>query len=47
MKYLHGVKIGGENGFSFGIMKEVLSYYDTIIVDCYNSPVQMMALLVM
>ena len=46
-KYLHGVKISGENGFSLGILKEICSGYDAIVVGCYNSPVQMLAVLAM
>lgn len=46
-KYLRGIKTGRENSFSFGILKEVFSKYDCIIVGCYNSPVQMMAVLAM
>ena len=47
IKYLKGFKVGAENAFSFGILKEVFSIYDCIIVGCYNSPVQMMAMLAM
>ncbi|MBQ8833644.1 MAG: glycosyltransferase family 4 protein [Oscillospiraceae bacterium] len=47
IKFLHGINIGGENAFSLGILKEIFSGYDEIIVGCFNSPVQMMAILVM
>lgn len=47
VKYLHGIKIAGECAFSFGILQEILAKYDVIIVGCYNSPVQMLAVLVM
>lgn len=47
VKYLKGYKVGNENAFSLGILKEVFSKYDRIIVGCYNSPVQMMAILTM
>lgn len=47
VKYLHGIKLGGENSFSLGILKDVLSGYDHVIVGCCNSPSQMMAMLVM
>lgn len=47
IKYLHGIKISGENAFSLGILKEIFAGYDSIIVGCYNSPVQMMAILAM
>ena len=46
-KYLRGIKTGRENSFSFGILKEVFSKYDCVIIGCYNSPVQMMAVLAM
>ena len=44
-KYLRGIKIGGEYCFSFGILKEIFSKYDCIIIGCYSSVVQMMAIL--
>lgn len=47
VKYLKGLKIGNENAFSLEILKEVFSKYDSIIVGCYNSPVQMLAILMM
>lgn len=46
-KYLKGIHVGKENDFSLRIFKEVFSGYDTIIVGCYNSPVQMLAMLAM
>lgn len=46
-KYLQGIKIAGESAFSFGVLKEIFVEYDVIIVGCYNSPVQMMAILAM
>lgn len=47
LKYLRGIQLGREGAFSFGILKEIFSDYDSIIVGCYNSPVQMMAILTM
>ena len=47
VKYLKGLKIADENSFSLGILKEVFSDYDCIIVGCFNSPVQIMAVLMM
>lgn len=47
VKYLRGLKIGNENAFSFGILKEIFSNYDCIIAGCYNSPAQMAAILTM
>ena len=45
--YLNGIKIGNENSFSFQILKHVFSQYDAVIIGCYNSYVQMMAILAM
>ncbi len=47
IKYLEGIKIGNEDSFSLKLLKEVFSGYDEIIVGCYNSPVQMAAILLM
>ena len=46
-KYLNGIIVKNESTFSFKILRELLHGYDHIIVGCYNSPVQMMAILVM
>ena len=46
-KYLKGILVGNENVFSLGILKEIFKGYDAIIVGCYNSPVQMLAMLAM
>lgn len=46
-KYLHGIKISGENAFSLGILTEVFSGYSEIIVGCFNSPSQILATLAM
>ena len=46
-KYLRGIRLGGENAFSFGMIKEIFAKYDTIIVGCINSPCQMLAILTM
>lgn len=47
VKYLRGLPVAAERAFSFGILREVLADYDRIIVGCYNTPAQMMAILVM
>lgn len=47
VKYLRGIKVKGESTFSFGILKAVCGDYDAIIVGCYNTPVQMLAMLFM
>lgn len=46
-EYLDGINIGNESSVSLKILKYILSDYDHIIVGCYNSPVQMMAVLMM
>lgn len=46
-KYLKGIKLAPEEAFSFGIVKEVLSGYDAIIVGCYNSVAQALAIVTM
>ena len=43
--YLDGVSAGNEGAFSFRILKHVFADYDEIIVGCYNSKVQMLAIL--
>ena len=47
IKYLRGFKLGNEGSFSLGILKEIFGGSDTIVVGCYNSPVQMLAILAM
>ena len=46
-KYLRGIKLGGEYSLSLGILKEIFSGYDCVIIGCYSSVVQMMAILAM
>lgn len=46
-KYLHGIPLGKENGFSFGIFRELFAGFDAVIFGCCNSPVQLMAMLVL
>lgn len=47
-KYLSGVKIGNEFGFSFKILKYIFSKQnDEIIFGCYNSPIQMLSILLL
>lgn len=45
--YLGGIKVGNESAFSLRILKHLFGKYDSIIVGCYNSPVQMFAILIM
>lgn len=47
IKYLKGLKLRGESTFSFGILKEIFSGYDVIIIGCYNTLSQMLAILAM
>ncbi len=47
IKYLEGIKVGNEGSFSLKLLKEIFSGYDEIIVGCYNSPVQMAAIILM
>lgn len=46
-KFLKGINIRSESSFSFGIIRYLFKDYDEIIVGCYNSPVQMFAILLM
>lgn len=46
-KYLRGIRMGGESAFSLGILREICKDYDIIIIGCYNTPVQMLAMLAM
>lgn len=46
-EYLGGMKIGGDNSFSLEIIRKIFGNYDWIIVGCYNSPVQMLLILLM
>lgn len=46
-EYLQGITIGNENSFSLKILKYVFGKYDSVILGCYNSPVQMFAILLM
>lgn len=47
VEYLNGVHVGGDNYFNFKILKYILCKYDVIIIGCYNSLVQSMAMLFM
>lgn len=46
-EYLGGIRTDTENYFSLRIFKYITGKYDAIIVGCYNSPVQAMAVLMM
>lgn len=46
-KYLHGIKFRNENSFSLGIIKHIFGKYDYVVVGCYNSPCQLLAMLIM
>ena len=45
--YLKGIPLSNEGAFSLGILKHVAGKYDAVIVGCFNSPVQAMAILFM
>lgn len=45
--YLDGIKIKNENSFSLKILKFILKKYDDVIIGCYNSPIQMFAIMIM
>lgn len=48
VEYLNGIKIGNEFSFSFRILKHVFAKkYDEIIISCFNSPVQMMLIVIL
>lgn len=42
--FLDGRKIGGENSFTFRIISLVRQGWDLVIVGCFNSPMQIMAM---
>ena len=42
--FLDGRKIGGENSFTFRIISLVRQDWDLVIVGCFNSPMQIMAM---
>ena len=46
-EYLNGIKIKNEYSFDLKIFKYLFSKYDVIIIGCYNSLIQMLAILVM
>lgn len=46
-KYLNGIKIKNENSFSLGILSALSKKYDTVVIGCVNSPVQMFLMLIM
>lgn len=45
--YLNGYTIGNENSFSLSIFKRLHNSWDIIIIGCYNSIIQILALLYM
>ncbi len=46
-EFLNGINLKNESTFSFKILKYIFSDYDEIVIGCYNSPVQMLAILLM
>lgn len=48
VKYLKGINVKNEYNFDLGIFKHIFSKnYDSIIIGCYNSPIQMLAIIIM
>lgn len=45
--FLDGIKIGNESTFSFTVIKHILDDYDSIIIGCYSTPVQILANIVL
>lgn len=45
VNYMRGIHIGGENTLSLGAVSAAFSGYDSVIIGCYNSPAQMLAIL--
>jgi len=45
IEYLGGLKVKKENSFSLKVFKYVFKKYDSVIIGCYNSPSQMLAIL--
>lgn len=43
--FLKGIRLKNESSFSLGILKYALSSFEHVIVGCYNSPSQMIAIL--
>lgn len=46
-EYLRGIPLGAENSLSPGIFRAVFGPYDGVIFGCCNSPVQLLAMLLM
>lgn len=46
-EYLDGISVGNEFSFAPGILRYVLSAWDSVIFGCFNSPSQQMAMQVM
>lgn len=45
--FSQGIKIGGENAFSLKAVSMLFKGYDEIIIGCFNSPVQMLMILLL
>lgn len=46
-EYLGGINVGDENTFSLKVFKWIFGGYDVIVAGCFNSPVQLLAMLMM
>jgi len=47
VEYLEGLRVRNEFSFSLRVLKYIFRDYDTIIISCFNSPVQLFLLLIM
>lgn len=47
VEYLDGIKIGNELSFSFKIFNIIKKKWDLVIIGCYNSKIQMIAIIAM
>lgn len=46
-EYLDGADTGNESSFSFSIIKRVRRGYDAVVIGCYNTPAQILAMATM
>mgnify|MGYP000006549240 CR=1 FL=1 len=46
-EYLNGIKISNEYAFSFKILKFLNKTWDAIFISCYNSPIQILAIMIL
>lgn len=46
-EYLNGTNTGNESSFSFSIIKHINRGYDAVVIGCYNTPAQILAMVTM